>query len=139
MDGKDRSGGSTPTSGFLATPYPHSHYAGGWLGLPETSFLIGATPMASTDDIAARLKSALADRYSIEGEIGSGGMATVFLAEDLKHRRKVAIKVLKPELSAVVGSERFLAEIETTANLQHPNIVRFYGLEQEGRLEVNVL
>ncbi len=70
-----------------------------------------------------RLTSALADRYGLERELGQGGMATVFLADDLKHGRKVAIKVLKPELAAAVGSERFLAEIRTTAKLQHPHIL----------------
>jgi len=74
-------------------------------------------------DKEERLKAALADRYQIEGEIGEGGMATVFMAQDLKHHRKVAVKVLKPELAAVVGAERFLAEIETTANLTHPHIL----------------
>jgi Tol biopolymer transport system component len=70
-----------------------------------------------------RLNAALSGRYSIEREIGEGGMATVYLAEDIKHGRKVALKVLKPELAAVVGAERFLAEIRTTANLQHPHIL----------------
>jgi serine/threonine-protein kinase len=70
-----------------------------------------------------RLRTALADRYVIEGEIGSGGMATVYLAQDLKHNRQVAVKVLKPELAAVIGAERFLKEIEVTANLQHPHIL----------------
>jgi Tol biopolymer transport system component len=70
-----------------------------------------------------RLKAALQGRYSIEHELGEGGMATVYLAQDLKHERKVALKVLKPELAAVVGAERFLAEIKTTANLQHPHIL----------------
>ena len=69
------------------------------------------------------LSSALAGRYSIERELGHGGMATVYLAHDLKHDRKVALKVLKPELAAVIGAERFLAEIKTTANLQHPHIL----------------
>ncbi|MGD8362859.1 MAG: protein kinase, partial [Gemmatimonadota bacterium] len=82
--------------------------------------------MASSQSTADRLNAALADRYRIEREIGSGGMATVYLAEDLKHRRKVALKVLQPELSAVVGSDRFLAEIETTAGLQHPNILPLF-------------
>ena len=59
----------------------------------------------------ARLNDALSGRYTLESEIGQGGMATVFLAQDLKHNRKVALKVLKPELAAVVGGERFLAEI----------------------------
>lgn len=60
-------------------------------------------------DLIDRLKAALADRYTIERELGSGGMATVYLAEDLKHHRKVAIKVLRPELAAVLGAERFWA------------------------------
>ena len=77
-------------------------------------------------EITARLTTALADRYAIEREIGAGGMATVYLAEDLKHHRKVAVKVLRPELAAVLGAERFLKEIEVTANLQHPNILPLY-------------
>ena len=71
----------------------------------------------------ARLATALADRYTIERELGAGGMATVYLARDLKHDRDVAIKVLRPELAAVIGAERFLSEIKTTANLQHPHIL----------------
>ena len=70
-------------------------------------------------DSVTRLNAALEGRYAIERELGEGGMATVFLAKDLKHNRNVALKVLKPELAAVVGAERFLAEIETTANLTH--------------------
>jgi len=66
-----------------------------------------------------QLSTALTGRYRIERELGSGGIATVYLAEDLKHHRKVAIKVLKPELAASLGAERFLREIETTANLRH--------------------
>ena len=73
-------------------------------------------------DSHSRLAAALADRYRIERELGQGGMATVYLAQDLKHDRKVAIKVLRPELAAVIGAERFLSEIKTTANLQHPHI-----------------
>ncbi len=73
-----------------------------------------------------RLKSALADRYAIQEKLGEGGMAAVYLAEDLKHHRKVAVKVLRPELSAILGAERFLKEIEVTANLQHPNILPLY-------------
>src|ERR1044072_9228942 len=72
---------------------------------------------------SARLTTALADRYRHERELGPGGMATVYLAEDLKHGRRVAIKVLHPELSAVLGGERFLGEIRVTANLQHPHIL----------------
>jgi Tol biopolymer transport system component/tRNA A-37 threonylcarbamoyl transferase component Bud32 len=70
-----------------------------------------------------RLSRALADRYAIERELGQGGMATVYLARDLKHDRHVAVKVLHPDLAAVVGAARFLAEIRTTANLQHPHIL----------------
>ncbi len=73
-----------------------------------------------------RLVVALADRYRIERELGEGGMATVYLAGDLKHHRRVAIKVLKPELAAVLGADRFLVEIKTTASLQHPNILPLY-------------
>ncbi|MGQ0649679.1 MAG: protein kinase domain-containing protein [Gemmatimonadaceae bacterium] len=74
------------------------------------------------DDVDA-LQSAVSDRYRLERQIGAGGMATVFLAQDLKHRRNVAVKVLHPDLAASVGAERFLAEIRTTANLQHPHIL----------------
>ena len=66
------------------------------------------------------LVAALADRYLLEREIGAGGMATVYRARDLKHDRPVAVKVLRPELAASLGPERFLAEIRTTARLQHP-------------------
>jgi serine/threonine-protein kinase len=76
------------------------------------------------------LTIALADRYRIERELGAGGMATVYLAQDLKHDRKVAIKVLKPELAAVIGAERFLSEIKTTANLQHPHILPLHDSGQ---------
>ena len=79
-----------------------------------------------TSDPIARLNAALQGRYRIEREIGEGGMATVYLADDLKHERKVALKVLKPELATVVGAERFLAEIKTTANLQHPHILPLF-------------
>src|SRR6185369_10904255 len=77
-------------------------------------------------DAIAQLNTALLGRYAIEREIGAGGMATVYLAQDLKHRRKVALRVLKPELGAVLGVERFLAEIEVTANLQHPNLLPLF-------------
>ena len=71
----------------------------------------------------ARLTAALADRYRVEHELGAGGMATVYLAHDLKHARDVAIKVLHPDLAAALGGERFLTEIRTTARLQHPHIL----------------
>jgi serine/threonine protein kinase len=73
-----------------------------------------------------QLGRSLSDRYRIERELGAGGMATVYLAEDLKHDRKVAIKVLKPELAAVLGAERFVVEIKTTAGLQHPHILPLF-------------
>ncbi len=73
--------------------------------------------------VPERLSAAIADRYRVERELGSGGMATVYLAYDIKHERRVAVKVLRPELAAVIGAERFLAEIKTTANLQHPHIL----------------
>ena len=74
----------------------------------------------------SRLTAALADRYRIERELGQGGMATVYLAHDIKHARRVALKVLKPELAAVIGAERFLVEIKTTASLQHPHILSLF-------------
>jgi serine/threonine-protein kinase len=83
-------------------------------------------------DATDRLAASLADRYRVERELGQGGMATVYLAQDLKHDRRVAIKVLRPELAAVIGAERFLREIKTIANLQHPHIL---GLIDSG--EVN--
>lgn len=76
--------------------------------------------------IDSHLASALADRYRIERELGAGGMATVYLAEDLKHHRHVAVKVLRHELAAALGAERFLREITTTANLRHPNILPLF-------------
>ena len=79
-----------------------------------------------SDTAAARLSTALSDRYRIERELGQGGMATVYLAEDLKHHRRVAVKVLRPELAAVIGADRFLSEITTTANLQHPHILPLF-------------
>ena len=78
------------------------------------------------------LRAALADRYKIERELGAGGMATVYLVQDLKHDRRVALKVLRPELAAVIGAQRFLQEIKTTANLQHPHIL---GLIDSGETE----
>jgi len=73
-----------------------------------------------------RIKAALVDRYVLTRELGAGGMATVYLAHDVKHDRKVAVKVLKPELAAMIGGERFLTEIKTTANLQHPHILPLF-------------
>jgi serine/threonine-protein kinase len=76
--------------------------------------------------VADRLSAVLTGRYRIERELSAGGMATVYLAEDLRHKRRVALKVLKPELAAVLGAERFVQEITTTANLQHPHILPLF-------------
>ena len=83
-------------------------------------------------DIVDRLRAGLAGRYRIERELGRGGMATVYLAEDLTHRRPVAVKVLRPELSAALGPERFLHEIDVAAHLQHPHILPLFD---SGRLD----
>jgi serine/threonine-protein kinase len=86
-------------------------------------------------DVAAHLSSALAGRYTIDREIGAGGMATVYLARDVRHDRRVALKVLKPELGAVLGVDRFLSEIRVTANLQHPNLLPLFDSgEADGHL-----
>ncbi|MEE8117327.1 MAG: serine/threonine-protein kinase [Gemmatimonadales bacterium] len=77
-------------------------------------------------EITARLSTALADRYAVKRELGQGGMAIVYLADDLKHGRKVAIKVLRPELAAALGPERFLREIEIAAGLHHPHVLPLY-------------
>ena len=86
--------------------------------------------MTATEHLA----SALADRYRVERELGAGGMAMVYLAEDVRHHRKVALKVLHPELSAVLGPERFLKEIELTASLQHPHILPLFDSGSAGAL-----
>ncbi len=83
-------------------------------------------------DLFERLKTALADRYTIQRELGRGGMATVYLAKDPKHRRNVAIKVLHPELAAVLGADRFLREIELAAGLMHPHILPLHDSGQAG-------
>src|SRR6185436_75155 len=85
--------------------------------------------MADTDTprrTAEQLSVALAGRYVVEREIGAGGMATVYLARDMRHNRKVALKVVKPDLGAALGPERFLTEIQVTANLQHPNLLPLF-------------
>src|SRR5512134_1304787 len=92
-----------PGSQFVALPAPRSP-------LPHPR-LVTAAPTTLAD--------ALADRYRLEHEIGQGGMATVYLAEDVRHRRKVAVKVLRPELSAALGPDRFLREIHVAAGLSH--------------------
>ncbi len=88
-----------------------------------------------SQDSIASLSAALSDRYRIERELGQGGMATVYLAQDIRHGRQVALKVLRPELAAVIGAERFLQEIKTTANLQHPHIL---PLHDSGKVDGTV-
>jgi len=83
-------------------------------------------------DIVDRLRAGLAERYRIERQLGSGGMATVYLAQDLKHQRLVAVKVLRPELTAALGPERFLREIDVAAHLQHPHILPLFDSGQLG-------
>jgi serine/threonine-protein kinase len=88
-----------------------------------------ATPTGVIDDEQIdqqRLSTALIDRYRIQQELGRGGMAVVYLAQDVKHDRQVAVKVLRPELAAALGPERFLREIEIAARLHHPHILPLY-------------
>ncbi len=109
-----------------------------WLSRPSEAIfprlpdILTKSPGVVTTDAAARLTSAISDRYRVERELGQGGMATVYLATDLKHGRRVAIKLLHPELSAILGGERFLAEIKVTASLQHPHIL---GLIDSGEAD----
>ncbi len=90
---------------------------------PATSESYYGVTSPENPDLFARLSAALADRYRVERELGQGGMSTVFLAEDLKHQRQVAIKVLREDLAASMGAARFLREIQIAAQLQHPNIL----------------
>src|ERR671914_2478647 len=85
-----------------------------------------ASPESLVIDLHEQLETALAGRYQIERELGRGGMAIVYLARDLKHARRVAVKVLRPELATSLGAERFLREINLAAGLSHPNIVPLY-------------
>jgi tetratricopeptide (TPR) repeat protein len=94
----------------------------------------GNTKASRPSDQLERFGAALADRYAVERELGRGGMATVYLAEDLKHRRKVAIKVLRPELGAMLGPDRFTREIHIAAGLNHPHIVPLYDSGEAGGL-----
>ncbi|MEX2049486.1 MAG: serine/threonine-protein kinase [Gemmatimonadota bacterium] len=91
------------------------------------------------DDTLDRLKAALSDRYAIQTEIERGGMAVVYLAEDLKHDRRVAIKVLSPSLAATVGSARFLREVDVVAKLQHPHILMLIDSGEAGGLPYYVM
>ena len=83
-------------------------------------------------DADPRLPAALSHRYTIESEIDTGGMATVYRARDLKHDRTVAIKVLRPDLAEAIGADRFLREIRTTANLSHPHILPLFDSGEAG-------
>jgi Tol biopolymer transport system component len=89
--------------------------------------------------ITEQLRLALAERYLVERELGEGGMATVYLARDLKHDRLVALKVLRPELAAILGGQRFLTEIKTTANLQHPHILPLHDSGEAGGMVYYVM
>ena len=95
---------------------------------PRRPVYLSPDPMPVPDS----LRDSLRDRYTVERELGRGGMATVYLAHDLKHDRKVALKVLRPELAAVLGADRFLAEIRITANLQHPNLLPLFDSGEAG-------
>src|SRR6266851_7579367 len=92
-----------------------------------------AERVAVTDQLTL-LRVALTGRYTVERELGRGGMATVYLAQDLKHHRPVAIKVLRPELGAVLGADRFLREIEIAAQLAHPHILPLHDSGEAGAL-----
>jgi len=94
---------------------------------------LGGIPVAILD-VREQLQTTLGTQYSLDREIGRGGMATVYLAQDRKHHRPVALKVLHPELAATLGSERFLREIEIAARLQHPHILPLYDSGQAGSL-----
>ncbi len=113
----------------VSAPLPCSHAQGSPFALTRPSPHLAR--MTDSDPVT-RLNEALEGRYTIERELGEGGMATVYLADDLKHERKIALKVLKPELAAAVGAERFLAEIKTTANLQHPHILPLFDSGERG-------
>jgi tetratricopeptide (TPR) repeat protein len=109
---------STTCPAAVGRPSPARSHAASPLAVPKSGLYDGAVA-----DLLPKLQAAFAGRYAIERELGRGGMATVYLAQDLKHRRSVAIKVLWPELAAAIGRERFLREIETAARLSHPHIL----------------
>src|SRR5215216_270783 len=99
----------------------------GWCPASETRCTFQSVPLGSFVTIlSSPLADALRDRYVLERELGRGGMATVYLARDLRHDRHVALKVVLPELGAVLGPDRFLGEIRVTAHLQHPNLLPLF-------------
>jgi eukaryotic-like serine/threonine-protein kinase len=91
------------------------------------------------NEITERLRTALVERYRLERELGQRGMATVYLAEYLKQKRRVAVKVLKPELAAVIDADRLLSEIKTTAILQHPHILPLFDSGRPGAQMISCL
>src|SRR5688572_28901234 len=111
---------------FRLAPEVVSGAGGTWLSAGADRLPHRGESGAAMSSPMERLTTALADRYRIERELGQGGMATVYLAHDLRHDRQVALKVLKPELAAVLGGERFVVEIKTTAALQHPHILPLF-------------
>jgi eukaryotic-like serine/threonine-protein kinase len=111
---------------MIHVPQSRASHPGPQSGRPPSTL----EPPVSTS--ADQVSVALADKYRVERELGQGGMATVYLADDLKHRRKVALKVLKPELAAVLGADRFVQEITTTAALQHPHILPLFDSGEAG-------
>jgi serine/threonine-protein kinase len=112
----------TSISGVVLSDAWPGRLHGTLFGVP-VAFIGREEFLRNLTDAIQRLSGALADRYRIERDLGAGGMATVYLATDLRHNRKVALKVMRPELAATMGSTRFLREIQTAAQLQHPHIL----------------
>src|ERR1041385_1834753 len=132
-----RADSSTATRGQKASyehprrlAVPQSDHCGG--GVLREGYRMAPSP--HSPDLRAQIGATLAGRYDVEREIGAGGMATVYAARDVRHDRRVALKVLNPELGAVLGVERFLSEIKVTANLQHPNLLPLFDSGESGGL-----
>lgn len=130
---------SCPRCGSPLPPEARYCFACGAATPPSTGLdahtAVAAPNGFGDSDVRYRLTRALADRYTILRELGHGGMATIYLGEDLKHHRKVAIKVLKPELAAALGPKRFLREIEIAARLNHPHVLPLFdSAEADGFL-----
>src|SRR2546426_9764276 len=107
----------------MSTPRPGRDAQFRGSQVPNHGRIVSSRSPRHMADLLERVRASLAGRYTIERELGRGGMATVYLARDLKHDRPVALKVLRPELAAVLGADRFLREIRLTAQLQHPHIL----------------